>query len=94
MRVGIHVRPASSTTRVGGEHGGALVVAVVEPADRGRATRAALRALARALAVPPGAVTLVRGTTSRQKLIEIAVVGPEADRVESSLRDLLGPTSG
>ena len=76
MRVEIHVRPGASTTAVGGVHDGALVVRVVEPADAGRATDAALRAVARAVGLPRRSVTLVRGATSRRKLVEIEA-GPE-----------------
>jgi uncharacterized protein YggU (UPF0235/DUF167 family) len=38
----------------------------------GRATRAALRAVANSLGVAPRRVTLVRGPTSRRKVVEIA----------------------
>jgi uncharacterized protein len=71
MRVEIHVRPSASDTAVGGEHDGALIVRVAEPADGGRATDAALRAVAKALGVRRSSVALVRGATSRRKLIEI-----------------------
>jgi uncharacterized protein len=67
MRLEIHVRPGASTTIVGGEHDGALVVRVVESADEGRATKAALKAVAKALGLPRRSVTLVRGATSRRK---------------------------
>ena len=46
MRVSIRVRPGSARTAVGGEHGGALVVRVTAPAVDGRATEAALAAVA------------------------------------------------
>ena len=72
MRIEIHVRPGAATTHVGGVHDGALVVRVTEPPDQGRATTAALAALADALALPRGSVTLVRGATSRRKLVEVA----------------------
>jgi len=62
---------------VGGQHGGALIVRVVEPADAGRATDAALRAVAKAFGVPRGSVSLVRGATSRRKLIEINVASSD-----------------
>jgi uncharacterized protein len=75
LRVALHVRPSSSGTRVGGSHDGALVVRVVEAAERGRATEAALRALADALAVPRAAVQLVGGATSRRKWVEIDAQG-------------------
>ncbi|MHB1510827.1 MAG: DUF167 domain-containing protein [Acidimicrobiales bacterium] len=92
MRVEIHVRPSASTTVVGGEYDGALVVRVVEPADGGRATDAALRAVAKALALPRRSVTLVRGGTSRRKLIEVAAGTPEGQRAEMAVARLRGQT--
>ena len=87
----IHVRPSSSATVVGGEYDGALVVRVVEPADSGRATGAALRAVAKAVAVSPRSVRLVRGATSRRKLIEIEVGHHEAQSVKIALQQLRRP---
>jgi len=88
MRLEIHVRPSSSVTAVGGEHDGALVVRVIEPADSGRATEAALRALAKAVAVSSRSVTLVRGATSRRKLIDIQVANDEAPSLRITLQRL------
>jgi uncharacterized protein YggU (UPF0235/DUF167 family) len=82
------VRPGASATAVGGVHDGALVVRVVEPADAGRATNAALRAVAEAVGLPRRSVTLVRGATSRRKLIEIES-GPEAGASVRSVVDRL-----
>jgi uncharacterized protein len=90
MRFEIHVRPSASTTIVGGEHDGALLVRVVEPADEGRATKAALKAVSKALGLPRRSVALVRGATSRRKLIEVEVGTPGTDAVESTLADLRG----
>jgi uncharacterized protein len=73
MRLEIHVRPNAARTVVGGTYDRALVVRVAERAENGRATAAALAAVADALSVPRGAVTLVRGTTSRRKLLEVTV---------------------
>jgi uncharacterized protein len=86
MRVEIHVRPRASATAVGGEHDGALVVRVVEAADEGRATEAALRAVAAAVGQPRGSVELLRGATSRRKLIELTV---DADRLPAVSAALL-----
>jgi len=88
MRVEIHVRPNASATAVGGEYGGALIVRVVEPADAGQATDAALRAVAKALSVPRGSVSLVRGATSRRKLIEIDVTSDQSQSVGIALQRL------
>ena len=88
MRLEIHVRPGASSTEVGGEHDTALVVRVAEPADKGRATDAALAAVAKALAIPRRSVTLIRGVTSRRKLIDIDVGSADAEPVERAVARL------
>ncbi len=78
------MKPGAGRTRVGGRYGdGALVVAVQAPAVDGRATRAALKAVAEAFEVPAGAVTLVAGATSRTKVVEVP--GGSAGRLEELL---------
>jgi uncharacterized protein YggU (UPF0235/DUF167 family) len=88
MRLEIHVRANASTTTVGGDFDGALVVRVVEPAESGRATEAALRAVASAIDVPRRSVTLLRGPKSRRKLVEIHVSPADAQRVQTALNRL------
>src|SRR5438270_12277956 len=65
VRLTIRVKPRSRQPGVGGTHDGELVVRVRERAAEGRATEAALVALADALGVPRRAVSLVHGATSR-----------------------------
>lgn len=77
LTVAIRVAPASSRTVVGGRRGDALVVRVTQPAVDGRATEAALAAVADALGVRRGKVRLVRGATSRDKVL--AVDNPDGD---------------
>jgi uncharacterized protein YggU (UPF0235/DUF167 family) len=72
MRICIRVIPSSPVTRVGGARGEALLVRVQEPAVEGKATEAALRALATALGVRRRDVELASGATSRDKLVEVA----------------------
>ena len=90
MRIEIHVRPGASAPKVGGEYGGALVVRVAERAEDGRATAAALKAVADSLAIPHRSVTLVHGATSRRKLIEIDTDSLSEDRVEKAVARLRG----
>lgn len=71
MRISVRVRPGASRTLVGGEHDGALVVRVGERAVDGKATEAALKALASALGVRRAAVDLVSGATSRTKVVDV-----------------------
>jgi uncharacterized protein (TIGR00251 family) len=71
VRVRIRVRPGASRTAVGGSYGDALVVAVSAPAVDGRATEAALAAVAAAFGVRRRQVALVSGASSRDKIAEI-----------------------
>jgi uncharacterized protein len=84
VRVTIRVRPGAGRTMVGGSYDGALVVRVAERAQDGRATSAALAALAEALGVRPRDVALVTGATSRTKVVEIP------DGSESRFAELRG----
>ena len=78
------MKPGAGRTRVGGRYGdAALVVAVQVPAVDGRATAAALAAVAKALGCPPRDVTLVSGATSRTKVVEVP------DDLRSRLEELL-----
>jgi uncharacterized protein YggU (UPF0235/DUF167 family) len=74
--VTIRVRPGSARPGVGGEQDGALVVRVSARAVDGKATVAALTAVAAAFGVRRREVTLVTGAASRTKLIDV----PGADR--------------
>ena len=89
MRLEIRVRPGAARARVGGEHAGRLVVAVHERAVDGRATQAALDAVARALGVPPRRVRLVRGATSRDKLLEVEAGDEQQDAALAAAADQL-----
>jgi uncharacterized protein len=71
VRVTIRVRPGAGRTTVGGSYDGAVVVRVAERAQGGRATTAALAALAEALGVRTRDLALVTGATSRTKVVEI-----------------------
>jgi uncharacterized protein YggU (UPF0235/DUF167 family) len=71
VRVTIRVRPGAGRTAVGGEHDGALVVRVGARAVDGKATEAALAAVAEAFGVRRSAVTLVTGATSRTKVVDV-----------------------
>jgi uncharacterized protein YggU (UPF0235/DUF167 family) len=88
VRIAIRVRPGASRTAVGGRYDGpygpAVVVAVNAPPVEGRATEAAVRAIAEALGLRPRDVRLVAGGTSRDKLLEVADAVPDlAERIET-----------
>jgi uncharacterized protein YggU (UPF0235/DUF167 family) len=71
VRIAIRVRPGAGRTAVGGSHDGALVVRVGARAVDGKATEAALAAVADAFGVRRSAVVLVTGATSRTKVIDV-----------------------
>ncbi|WP_312856629.1 DUF167 domain-containing protein [Phytoactinopolyspora halotolerans] len=67
----VRVKPGSKSPRVGGRYGDALVIAVRERAVDGKATRAAVAALADALGCTRRDVRLVAGETSRTKIMDV-----------------------
>lgn len=87
LQVSIRVRPGVSKPGVGGSVDGRLVVRVSTPAVDGRATEAALRALAEAFGVRRAHVQLVTGATMRDKSVRIE--GEQA-LLEARLGFLLG----
>jgi uncharacterized protein len=92
VRVAIRVKPGSARSAVGGRHAGtgAIIVAVTARAVDGKATEAALRAIAAAFGVRRAAVTLVAGATSRDKVVEI---DGEAAELAGRRAALLRPAS-
>jgi len=84
VTIAIRVKPGAARAAVGGAYDGpfgpALVVAVHEPPVDGRATKAALRALAAAIDVRPARLTLKAGAASRDKLV--LVEDPPEDLAE------------
>lgn len=71
LRIPIRVRPGASRAGVGGAVADRLLVRVNARAVDGKATEAALRAVADAFDVRPSAVTLASGSTTRDKLIVV-----------------------
>ena len=88
MKVAVRVKPGSARTVVGGRYGDALLVTVTARAVDGKATEAALRALAEAFDVRRRQVSLVTGAASRDKVVDID--GPASDLLTRRDR-LLGP---
>ncbi len=70
IRLTLRVKPRASRDEVSVK-GDRLEVRVTAPPVEGEANAACLRLLARRLALPPSAVTLVRGARSPVKLVSI-----------------------
>ena len=72
MKIELRVKPVAKKTVVEKQANGTFVVKVKEPAKEGRANQAVIEAMAEYFSVPKRSVAIVRGHTSRNKLIEIA----------------------
>ncbi len=67
----LRVTPAAGRNALLGWQDDVLRLSVAAAAERGKANEAALRLLAAALGLPRGRLSIVRGQTSRQKVIAI-----------------------
>lgn len=83
----VRLRPGAGRERVAGEKDGELRVEVCAAAVAGKANRALIKLLARRLRIPQNRIEIVRGLTSRRKLLRIEGMSPQAIRVA-----LLPPT--
>jgi uncharacterized protein (TIGR00251 family) len=71
LRLQIHVQPRASRTRIAGRHGDALKVQLQAPPVGGAANAALVALLSETLRLPRAAIRILRGTTGREKLVEI-----------------------
>jgi uncharacterized protein (TIGR00251 family) len=91
-RLRLRVSPGAARSGVVGRHGEAWKVRVAAAPERGRANEAVVRLLADTLAVPRDAVTLVSGHSGRDKIVELAGVGPA--QIEQRLASAAGKERG
>jgi hypothetical protein len=82
-RIQVQVQPGASADRLVGKTNEEWKIALTAPPVDGRANRACAKFLAQILRVPPSSVSIVRGETSRRKLIQID--GMLQSEVESKL---------
>ena len=77
-RFWVRVVPGASRDAImGWQTDGKLRIRISAPAERGRANKALVRFLARALGVRSSALTVVSGTSSREKRLYVEGVSPE-----------------
>lgn len=81
VRFAVRVQPRASRSGVVGTHSGSLRVRLTAPPVDGAANEALVELLAEQLGVPKRAITIVGGSSSRRKLVE--VLGVSAGRVRS-----------
>ena len=82
-RIEVRVQPRASRDEIAGERDGELVVRVTAPPVDGRANDALCKLLAKRLRIAPSRVSVVRGASSRHKLLEIE--GIDAATVREAL---------
>lgn len=76
VRLEVKVQPRSSRNQIVGEQNGALKVKLTAPPVDGEANAALIDFLASCLKIPRKDINLVKGDTSRLKLVEIAGLDP------------------
>lgn len=87
-RFRVAARPGASKTAVAGLHEGALKVQLNAQPEKGKANKALIVFLAKALGVGRGDLALIAGQTSRLKTL--AVAGLDAAELEERLRRVVG----
>ena len=68
-RLRLRVKPGARRNAILGPHGGALKLSVTAAPEKGKANEAVIALLARSLAVPASALSLVSGQTSPDKTV-------------------------
>ncbi len=84
-RLKLHVSPGAREDRIVGWREGSLRLKVRARPEKGRANEAVLRLLAGRLGLCRASLSIVRGATSRDKLVQVDGLS------EDELRTLLGP---
>lgn len=79
----VWAQPGARTEKIGPIRDGALRVAVRARAEKGKANKAVLDALAKSLGLPPSNLELIRGATGRRK--RVRVTGLSADEAQRFL---------
>ena len=81
IQLTLHVQPGAKRTEVAGTYGDALKFRLAAPPVDGRANAELLRYIANAFGVPQRNVMLVRGDSSRHKIVRVTcpTLRPDAD---------------
>jgi len=80
VRIRVRVAPRASRNGVSTDDSGGIRVTVTAAPTDGEANDAVCRLLAKAIGVPPTAVTVVSGQRSRNKTVNVAHTGVDAVR--------------
>lgn len=80
VRVSVRVQPRASSNGFAGVHGDALKVRLTAPPVDGAANEALVELLAATFSIPARAVTIVAGSSSRTKVVELEGVTEDGIR--------------
>lgn len=83
----IRVQPRARRTEIIGEHAGALKLKIAAPPVDGKANDECRRFLAKLLGVSAGAVEIISGESSREKVVRID--NTSVERINATLSPLL-----
>jgi uncharacterized protein len=81
----VRLQPRARRDEIAGERAGAVLVRVTAPPVDGKANDALCRLVARAAGVAPSRVTVIRGHTARDKVLEVEGVDPHELRAALGL---------
>jgi uncharacterized protein (TIGR00251 family) len=84
MDLDVRVQPRAGRDELAGVRDGRLLVRVSAPPVDGKANAAVCAAIAKAAGVPKGSVVVLRGASSRDKVVRIEGVADQA-RVRAAL---------
>jgi len=80
IRIDIYVQPRASRTEIAGEHDGAIKVRLAAPPVDGAANAELVAFIAERLKIAKSNVRVVKGVTSRRKVIEVDGCSEQAVR--------------
>lgn len=89
VRLEVHAKPRAKRSKVVGERGDAVEIAIAAPPVDGAANEELVRFVAKILGIRQRDIELVRGDSSREKLL--AITGLAAEEIESRLRAAFTP---
>ena len=79
--IAVHVQPGAKKSAVAGLHGEALKIRIAAPPVEGKANAALIAFVAEMLDVPRRTVSVVKGESSREKLLLVAKPGADPARL-------------
>ncbi|QDV15008.1 hypothetical protein CA51_49180 [Rosistilla oblonga] len=82
----IHVSAGSRRNEVGGQHDGALRVAVTQAPEKGKANAAIIKLLAKTLGISKSQLEIISGDTHRRKTIAATQIDPQ--QIDQQLQTL------